>query len=103
MLGERGCPEVGAVTYHLPHPCHLVFWVYNQCTFSGVSLLGSWSLAATLPVDVDHPESQEVLVSKEACLQFDIGWLSGATIAPFRLWLPPPACLWWGMGPSAAG
>ena len=26
-------------------------------------------MAATLPVDVDHPESQEVLVSKEACLQ----------------------------------
>ena len=25
-----------------------------------VSLLGSWSLAATLPVDVIHPESQEV-------------------------------------------
>ena len=25
-----------------------------------VSLLGSWSLAATLPVDVNHPESQEV-------------------------------------------
>ena len=36
VLGERGCPEVGAVTYRLPHPCHLVFWVYNQCTFSGV-------------------------------------------------------------------
>ena len=25
-----------------------------------VSILGSWPLAATLPVDVDHPESQEV-------------------------------------------
>ena len=25
-----------------------------------VSVLGSWSLAATLPADVDHPESQEV-------------------------------------------
>ena len=25
-----------------------------------VSLLGSWSLAATLPADVSHPESQEV-------------------------------------------
>ena len=22
-------------TYHLPHPCRLVFWVYNQRTFSG--------------------------------------------------------------------
>ena len=25
-----------------------------------VSVLGSWPLAATLPADVDHPESQEV-------------------------------------------
>ena len=23
------------VTYHLPRPCHSVFWVYNLCTFSG--------------------------------------------------------------------
>ena len=22
-------------TYHLPCPCHSVFWVYNRCTFSG--------------------------------------------------------------------
>ena len=24
-----------AATYRLPHPCHSVFWVYNQRTFSG--------------------------------------------------------------------
>ena len=36
-------------------PCCSVFWVYNLHTFSG---------------DVDHPESQEVLVGNEACLQF---------------------------------
>ena len=24
-----------AATYHLPRPCHSVFWVYNQHTFSG--------------------------------------------------------------------
>ena len=63
-----------------------------------VSLLGSWSLAATLPVDVDRPESQEVLVIKEGCLQFGVGCLPGATIAPFRLWLPSPACLRQGIG-----
>ena len=40
-----------AATYRLPCPCHLVFWVYNRRTF-------------------DHPESQEALVSNEACLQF---------------------------------
>ena len=28
-----------------------------------------------------------------ACLQFGRGCLSGAEIAPFRLWLPPPASL----------
>ena len=67
-----------------------------------VSLLGSWSLAVTLPADVNHPESQEVLVSNEACLQFGIGCLSGAVIAPFWLWLPSPACIQWGMGWSAA-
>ena len=27
--------SVVAATYCLPHPCCSVFWVYNQCTFSG--------------------------------------------------------------------
>ena len=39
--------------------------------------------------DGDCPEPQEVLVSKEACLQFESFY--GAAIAPFwpfRLWLP---------------
>ena len=44
-----------AATYRLPGPCRLVFWVYT----------GTPSQA-----DVDHPEPQEVLVSKEACSQF---------------------------------
>ena len=68
-----------------------------------VSILGCWSLAATLPAGVDHPESQEVMVSREACLQFGTGCLSGAAIAPFQLWLPSPACLsrGWG-GPQPA-
>ena len=72
--------------YRLPHPCHLVFWVYNWCT-----------------PDVNCTESQEVLVSNEACLQFSRGCLSGATIASFWLWLPSPAYLRWGMGRSTAG
>ena len=39
-----------------------------------VSLLGSWSLVATLPVRVNHPESQEVFGWKlETCLQFGRG------------------------------
>ena len=41
-----------AATYRLPRPCHSVFWVHNRRTFSG-----------------GCPESREVLVSKEACLQ----------------------------------
>ena len=45
-----------------------------------------------LPANVDHPESQEVLVTNEVCLQFGIGCLSGATIAPF-LALAAIACL----------
>ena len=48
---------------------------------------------ATVLADVNHPESQEVLVSnwEPACslVEDDI---SGAKIAPFQLWLPP-ACL----------
>ena len=67
-----------------------------------VSPLGSWSLAGTLPADVDHPESQGVLVSKEACLQFGGCYLSETPIAPFQLWLPSPAGLPRGMGWSAA-
>ena len=59
-------------TYRLSRRCHSVFWVYNRCTFS---------------VD-DCPEPQEVLVSKKACLQFGRKCLSGAVIAPFRVWLP---------------
>ena len=79
-----------------------------------MSLLGSRSLAATLPVDVNRPESQELLISNGACLQFARGYLSGAAIAPFWLWLclptpsptPPTACLSsvgnWG-GPQPTG
>ena len=46
----------------------------------------------TVLVDVDCPESQEVLVNNEVCLQFGIGCLSGAAIAPF-LALDALACL----------
>ena len=59
-------------TYHLPCPCRSVFWVYNWRTFSGVPCVSSGELISgcDCPADVSHPESQEVLVSKEACLQF---------------------------------
>ena len=44
-----------AATYCLSRPCHSVFW---------------YTTGAHSQADVDHPESQEVLVSNEACLQF---------------------------------
>ena len=70
-LGKRSCPQLEAATYHLPCPCHSVFWVYNRHTFSGVPCVSSGELiSVTLLVDVDRPESQEVLVSNKACLQF---------------------------------
>ena len=49
-------------------------------------------MAVTLLVDVNHPESQEVLVGNwgPACGLLEDG--SGAEIAPFWLWLPP-TCL----------
>ena len=31
-------------TYHLPHPCCLVFWVHNWHTFSGVPFVSSGEL-----------------------------------------------------------
>ena len=33
-----------AATYHLPRSCRSVFWVYNQCTFSGVLCVSSGEL-----------------------------------------------------------
>jgi len=72
-----------ATTYRLPVPA---------TQFSGC-ITGVPSQA-----DVDRPESQEVLVSKEACLQFGKQCLSGAAIAPFQLWLSVT-----GEGWSAAG
>ena len=67
-----------------------------------MSILGSWSLTVTLPADVDRPESQEVLVSREACLQFGRGCLSGAE-CPLPA-LAAVACLSpAGVGLSAAG
>ena len=77
----RCLASVVAATYRLPDT-----WL-SGCTTGAPS-----------QVDVDCPEPQEVLVSKEACLQFCRYCLSGAAIAPFRLWLPVTGGGW-----SAAG
>ena len=85
---------------------------FSGCTMGApsqvrrVSLLGSWSLAATLLADVDRSESQEVLASNEAACSL-VEDASLGPNAPFRLWQPAPACLpaclRRGMGQSAAG
>ena len=105
VLGERSHPQLKAVTYHLPHLSRLVFWVYNGRTFSRVPCVSSGELisGSDPPSGCRPSESQEVLVSNKVCLQFVIGCLSGAAIAPFWLWLPSPACLQQGMGQSTAG
>ena len=72
-----------AATYRTPIPATR----FSGCTTSTPS-----------QEDVDSPEPQEVLVSKEACLQFGRQCLSGAANAPFRLWLPVTRGGW-----SAAG
>ena len=45
--------------------------MYSWRSFSGVPCISSGELISgcTLPEDVDHPESQEVLASSEVCLQ----------------------------------
>jgi len=64
VLGEHS-PQVGGSSYHLPCPSRL----FPGCAAGAlsqvchVSPLGSWSLAATLLVDVNCSGSQEDLVS----------------------------------------
>ena len=66
--------SVVAATYCLPGP---------STQFS------EYTTGAPSQADDDCPEPQEVLVSKEACLQFSSYCLSGAAIAPFSGCLSP--------------
>ena len=86
-------PQAVIASYHLRGPSRLDSWVALGVPISSmpcVSLLGSWSLAATLPADVNCPESQDVLVRnwKPVCSLVGDA-ISGAEFAPFRLWLAP--------------
>ena len=56
--------------------------MYNGRAFSDVLCVSSGEPISGWMVDVDGPESQGVLVSNEACLQFGRGCLSGAGVAP---------------------
>ena len=44
VLGECSHPQVGCVSYRLPGPSHLVFWMYNWHAFSGVPCVSSEEL-----------------------------------------------------------
>ena len=79
VLGTRIRP-VGGCGLPPPRSQPLVFWVYNRHAFLGVPCVYSGELVSGCDplVDVDRPESQEVLVSREVCLHFGIGCLSGA-------------------------
>ena len=98
-------PQVGGASYHLPGPSRSISWVavgaHSQVCC--VSLLRSSSLAATLPADVNHPESQEVLVSnwKPACSLVK----DASGVCPFPALAASGLfpCLWRGMGLSASG
>ena len=99
VLGEHTLPGCRA-SYHLPGPSHSNSWlaVGTPSPVCHGSLLGSWSLAATLPVDVNHPESQEILGSnwKPACSLVEHA-VSGAEFAPGCCLSP---CLWGWAGPQ---
>ena len=49
----------------------VVFGKCSRCDLSPPPSLPFSFLGIPSQVDVDHPEPQEVLISKEACLQFD--------------------------------
>ena len=87
-VGLRGADSVGPAICALPSSKRGVWQARSLRHASPVP--AAWFSGCTTgspsPAD-DCPEPQEVLVSKEACLQFG-RCLSGATIAHFWLWLP---------------
>ena len=74
----------------------------SACALYLFSILGRWPLAATLPADVNHPESQEVLVRnwRPVCSLVG-GAISGAKFAPFPSPLPPASGGGWAGPPPA--
>ena len=88
-------------SYHLPCPSCLVSWVHSRSTVSGVPCASSGELISgwTLLADVNHPGSQEDLVSNwEPAHSLAEDAVSGAEIAPHLLALAItclPLCLGW--------
>ena len=82
--GEAGCLITSPVPVTLLPGCAV--GVHTQVC--PVSLLGSWSLAETLPVDVNRPGNQEDLVNNwEPAHGLVEDAVSEASIASFWLWL----------------
>ena len=44
VLDKHSRPQLGAASYLLPCPSCWVFWVYNQCAFSGMPCVSSGDL-----------------------------------------------------------
>ena len=90
----RGADLVGPAFCALPRSEQLwwwdVWWAWPLQLIASppLSFLGVQPAHLLRRMLTDHPESQEVLIIKEACLQFCRQCLSGAAIAPFPLWLP---------------
>ena len=61
VLGERCCPQLGAVAYPLPHPSHSVFWV---CLFWGADL---WLRPSRQMLTIQKPQ-KSWLAMKSACI-----------------------------------
>ena len=109
MCLETALSQVCGASYHLPGPN---LWFPGCATRAPshvccVSLLGSWSLTATLLVYVSQPQSQEDLDSScESAHNLVEDAISGVEIAPCLLALAVPhlpLCLQWGEGPARSG
>ena len=47
-----------------------IFYIFSYLLSKAMGCFSGCTTSARSQVDIDHPEPQEVLVSKEACLQF---------------------------------
>ena len=101
------CPRWAVHLSHLPGPSRLVYQIFQATRtpsqVCSVSPLGSRYQASTLLADINHPVSQEDLVSNwESVHNLVEDAISGAEIAPCLPALAVallPLCLWQGDGP----
>ena len=87
-LDGRTLPGCGAPSPLRPQPQFPRACAPVRC-MRLVSIRGSWPLAATLPADVDHPESQESLVRNWRPFAVWLGCCLWGHVCPFPSPLPP--------------